>query len=1362
MRNRGWRRLAFLVLFLGVVLFPLRPTAALAAAPAAECAPFDDDGNPTPQSECACSNDPADATYCMNATDYWILGISNTAKEGLISMLENLGRIYWLVIRVVSGLAVYLMDGAIWTSLREGVFDMLRTLLSGQGGLLAQIILGTNGLLVLAIMLAALLLIFPFFGELRLVKIDRVLVWAVVLGALFISSTQGFDLIEWVETTRGDIMQLVAGAEEGQADTLLEMVAAPMHATTAEVLQLDEAELLILPAAFEEAYFPGFEESDYKQIRVLAGSLGSGGVEFLDLSFTGRYLETDPRDVMAENQQAAFSGMWRIVIGLFSGYVLAMFAVLFMLLSLSSLILIVFLLACLPLGFFDFGASILGNVARRYTGILALSIFAGIAVRLMALIGGQALEDLNNNNLIAFAGGLAIAAGFLAYGIKAGVKTLDGALNTVAVSVSTVAGAATSGGGGGLVTGALQTGQKALGTAVTAAAAFGAGAMTGGLGAGLVGAAGAAMSGSKTGWTAGQMAAEAAPDSRVAQTFAAATRGFGTTGTVGNIVSTNRRINQTPALTALKKAEAAQFEQGDEKRAGQNLEHAFGNRRLGQEVQGVYREEGQAGAKRIRSLAETGQQAFFEMQAAGEKPLTASGSPTPALRAAMRTRFVEAGLVGPDDREGLRQAERLAIATMRRPMDWHLLPGKEGPRLMAEATMGQEAARAALPGSDSSAQMALWNLSARQGWGEKELTALFEAVQAGIIAGLTGANLAGSVSGALAGTPEFASLSHREREEAARLAVLAAEGAQVQLGVPLPADLDLEEAPEPPARKSPARAAPVAPADPTPQGRNGARPVVRGQPQPADAPEAASLPTVAPLTANLPATPPEPTPTAGAAPEIAPEAAQGGQATAQTPAHGISPAPAVPGAAPLPTNFPAAPLETTSAAPESGLEAAQDGQDAAHRPVHGISPAPDPLAAAPLPAVAPVTANFHVAPPEPAPTAGAAPEIALAAAQDGQNAAQMPAHGQAPMPASKAAPLPIVEPATANFPAAPPEPTPSAARPPEIAPEAAQDGQNAAQMPLRGHPASPAPTAAPLPIIEPVTANFPAVPVEPTPSAARPPEIAPEAAQDGQNAAQMPLRGHAPMTAAPEAAALPQVEPVKANFADAPTEPTRAADVNPEITLDAAQPAPEDNSPAPEAAPQPLIEPEAANFTVAADDEPTRAADVNPEIALDAAQPAPEDNSPAPDAAPQPLIEPEAANFTVAADDEPTRAADVNPEITPEASQGGQDTAQMPLRGPSPAPAAPEAAPLPHLEPIPAAPGATSSPMPEAAPADIEDPKTNDVLPPVSVPSVPQTLSPRQAAARPSVQPPAPLPASGLSLPPTSLAVTPPNEVTKK
>jgi len=81
-------------------------------------------------------------------------------------------------------------------------------------------------LFLIALLLAGLVMTFPLLGATRLVQADRVILWGVVLFALFVSGTQGFDLTNAIEGLRVRMIETIAEGDTG--DGLIDLVALPV------------------------------------------------------------------------------------------------------------------------------------------------------------------------------------------------------------------------------------------------------------------------------------------------------------------------------------------------------------------------------------------------------------------------------------------------------------------------------------------------------------------------------------------------------------------------------------------------------------------------------------------------------------------------------------------------------------------------------------------------------------------------------------------------------------------------------------------------------------------------------------------------------------------------------------------------------------------------------------------------------------------------------------------------------------------------------------------------------------------------------------------------------------------------------
>src|SRR5512145_188021 len=328
-----------LVLLLLFALFAIATPVALALPlhPADNCpdGPFDENGEPRNLSDCKCSySDIGDETYCLSGEESLAVMIRDMIRMWLIGAAKGVAALFWLLIRIVATVCDALLQGEIWQDIRTSILGQLESILGGKNGVLYQIIGSSNGLFAIALMLAGLVMCFPLVTSGNsLVRVERVLPWGIILIALFISSSIGFDLIDAIDSVRGSMMQTAAGVGGEGASNLLNLVATPMLATAEEVLQIDAKNLWQLPAGFEKEYFP---EPEYITRRVVISDL-TGDV--LDLVFRGEIIEPDSyRRLSAKTGEALF----RIVISLLPLMAMGNLTLIFLIAYAAGLMLIVF------------------------------------------------------------------------------------------------------------------------------------------------------------------------------------------------------------------------------------------------------------------------------------------------------------------------------------------------------------------------------------------------------------------------------------------------------------------------------------------------------------------------------------------------------------------------------------------------------------------------------------------------------------------------------------------------------------------------------------------------------------------------------------------------------------------------------------------------------------------------------------------------------------------------------------------------------------------------------------------------------------------------------------------------------------
>jgi hypothetical protein len=745
---------ALLALCLLAILLAIATPIALAASPqAGGCpgGPFDENGEPREPAKCECNNmDVSDANFCMSGFASVGYMVRDMIRVVFLGMQKGLARFLWLLMRIVVIVCDALLRGEIWENIRDTVLDQLEKLLGGRNGVIYQVIGPNTGLFTVALMLAGLLMILPAAAAntSQLVKPERVLTWGVFVMILFVSSSTGFDLIAAIEDLRVNVMQVASGMTNSNDSTnnLVNLVASPMLATPEEALNLDIDSLRTLPKAFEERYFP---EVKYEPRRAIV--LDNPG-EALDLIFRVEVM-TDAEYLRVI--QSSNTALFWILLSSISLYVLTLLAMIYVGLFAAALALIIFFLAAIPLGFFEFGSNLLMGIVRQYVAIVAISLFASVFVRLLTETTLATMSaDLDFSRLGLYVGTQILVAVLLTMVLNLTWRVMDGSLGVMGHSLSTVSAMAyATQGPMGATTQAAKT---VTSTAVTAATGAAAGLVTGGIAGALFGGVGGMLSTSQAGGNlANFVANQAAPGDSLAHTLAAAARSGGSPiqAATGIIATRPRPVagsgkgavsggyNETPPpaydnshklnpkwqavdmggyltsdLSALERAERAFFQEKNPDLARRHLVGTYGNRAVADEVMGIYQQQGPQGAMWVRGVTETAQLAAQNTQQAGERVFDGKGQQSDAFRMAVGQEFDQNHLTSPDD-PNLPTARRIVNATVRKPTSVWRDPN-QAPRQMAQDTL--DPASPEVQVGDTSAQYALRDLAVREGWDKPE------------------------------------------------------------------------------------------------------------------------------------------------------------------------------------------------------------------------------------------------------------------------------------------------------------------------------------------------------------------------------------------------------------------------------------------------------------------------------------------------------------------------------------------------------------------------------------------------------------------------------------------------------------------
>ncbi|NUM48753.1 MAG: hypothetical protein HUU38_28940, partial [Anaerolineales bacterium] len=504
-------------------------------------------------------------------------------------------------------------------------------------------------------------------------------------------------------------------------------------------------------------------------------------------------------EALQEMGVQAIAGVLLALLSLVPAFVLLLVALILMLLTAASLVLILFFVAAIPLGFFEFGATILGNIAKQYGGIVVISLFAAVFVRILAALGvGIFGNDFGIGGMIVYIAGLGLVIIALQAGVKQAWKALDGSLGlmqTAFVSVGSLAFTA------GPMTGTLQAAETSLNSAVSSAAALGMGALTGGSsllatafgGMMATGFPGNAVNGNpsqinspptnsppftspiSTSPAPVNVASPAQAQTPTPKPPDVSTPSPSGSGEMPHVPPPGAQAASggylTPDLTLIEQAERAYFDAGDVIAARHHLTQSMGSAALAELILNAYQTGGKA------SAAEVYQTIQVTKETAARYALM-DGHLTQQFIAELRAALLSTGL-NPDDS----LTAPLAQATLRQLHPVDMLP--DGAELLAYAVTEPDDPLVLV--TDSAAQFRLHDLAEKSAWDTDKLKRLFEQYRQALQDAQKG-DVQGTLAARLQTDPAFANERDHTRQEAARLAVLVGEQAWVQLPLePTPA-----------------------------------------------------------------------------------------------------------------------------------------------------------------------------------------------------------------------------------------------------------------------------------------------------------------------------------------------------------------------------------------------------------------------------------------------------------------------------------------------------------------------------------------------------------------------------------------------
>ncbi|MGB0389562.1 MAG: hypothetical protein ACPGWR_32480, partial [Ardenticatenaceae bacterium] len=211
-------------------------------------------------------------------------------------------------------------------------------------------------------------MIIPGIDHKKLIDPSRVIIWAIIITIFFIANTIGYDLIGTIEQLRSNITQTIIGTEDRELDDL---VSTPMMAEDDDLINYS----FVLSSDFEEEYFPSFDSDDYdeRDAEIIKGGF---------LPWTMK-VEVEKESSQRERREKAQTGLAIAGLTIIGAAVLIMIGFILATLTASAIVLIIFFLTSLPIGFFEFGNAIISGIVKQYTYIWAITFLAAILPRIL-------------------------------------------------------------------------------------------------------------------------------------------------------------------------------------------------------------------------------------------------------------------------------------------------------------------------------------------------------------------------------------------------------------------------------------------------------------------------------------------------------------------------------------------------------------------------------------------------------------------------------------------------------------------------------------------------------------------------------------------------------------------------------------------------------------------------------------------------------------------------------------------------------------------------------------------------------------------------------------------------------------------
>jgi len=295
----------------------------------------------------------------------------------VIEALQRVTGMMWFVQRLVGFVLEQLVQSDLWTILRDALFANLRTIVPE---VLVDVMGGPNGLFVIAISLGGIAMMFPFMRALKYVHPWDAFTTTVVITTLFVMSTTGYDLIEFLEDVRSQAMlSLAAGNNSDQIS------AGIGRALLAQGNETDVSADFGLPGQFRDTYFPPVQATDTVTYTVV----------FWEVAGVGWDTQFETQDSMAYRQSQAWGGGMVAFLNNLVAFAYAILSLILAVLTAGAYVLIFFFVASLPLGVFGFGRGLLTRIMAQYVAVAAVGFLAAATLGTMiALLTNQASDTL--------------------------------------------------------------------------------------------------------------------------------------------------------------------------------------------------------------------------------------------------------------------------------------------------------------------------------------------------------------------------------------------------------------------------------------------------------------------------------------------------------------------------------------------------------------------------------------------------------------------------------------------------------------------------------------------------------------------------------------------------------------------------------------------------------------------------------------------------------------------------------------------------------------------------------------------------------------------------------------------------------